>query len=168
MRKLAFCICKNKDADQLRGNRKADQCLCFCYTDSTIPLLPKSGISSLQPSCVAVQPGLYGTRSKTPKSGFLTTRLNYASRYLAFGSNSRLQTISNNSGPLVFDFTGISLGINLLADTFSLWLKKQIANHNYLLKVDLWSLISLADLWKQIFIFGVKWFEYSAIDFTGI
>ena len=47
MRKLAFCICENKDADQLRGNREADQRLCFRYTDSTIPLLPKSEISSL-------------------------------------------------------------------------------------------------------------------------
>ena len=46
MRKPAFCICENKDADQLRGNREADQRLCFRYTDSTIFLLPKSGISS--------------------------------------------------------------------------------------------------------------------------
>ena len=29
MRKPAFCICENKDADQLRGNRVADQLLCF-------------------------------------------------------------------------------------------------------------------------------------------
>ena len=41
MRKSAFCICENKDADQLRGNREADQRLCFRYIDSTIPLLPK-------------------------------------------------------------------------------------------------------------------------------
>ena len=47
MRKPAFCICENKDADQLCGNRTADQRLCFRYTDSTIPLLPISGISSL-------------------------------------------------------------------------------------------------------------------------
>ena len=39
-RKPTFCICENKDADQLRGNREADQRLCFRYTDSTIPLLP--------------------------------------------------------------------------------------------------------------------------------
>ena len=45
MRKLAFCICKNKDADQLRGDREADQRLCFRYIDSTIPLLPKYKIS---------------------------------------------------------------------------------------------------------------------------
>ena len=47
MRKPAICICENKDADQLRDNREADQRLCFCYTDSTIPLLPKSEISSI-------------------------------------------------------------------------------------------------------------------------
>ena len=67
MRKPAFCIYENKDADQLRGNREADQRVCFRYTDSTISLLPKSS--------VAVQPGLFGTGSKTPKTGFLTTRL---------------------------------------------------------------------------------------------
>ena len=35
VRKSAFYICKNKDADQLRGYREADQRLCFRYTDST-------------------------------------------------------------------------------------------------------------------------------------
>ena len=29
MRKPAFCICENKDADQLCGNHEADQRLCF-------------------------------------------------------------------------------------------------------------------------------------------
>ena len=47
VRKPAFCIWENKDADQLRDNREADQRLCFRYTDSTIPLLSKSEISSL-------------------------------------------------------------------------------------------------------------------------
>ena len=75
MRKPAFCICENKDADQLRGDREAYQRLCFRYTDSTISLLPKYEISSLQPSSVAVQPGLCRTWSETPKTGFLTTRL---------------------------------------------------------------------------------------------
>ena len=67
MRKPVFCICENKDADQLRGNREADQRLCFCEnkdadqlrgnreadqrlcfrnTDSTILLLSKSEINS--------------------------------------------------------------------------------------------------------------------------
>ena len=73
MRKPAFCICVNKDADQLRGNSKADPCLCFRYTDSTIPLLPKSKISSLYTSSVAVQPGL----CQTPKTGYLETWFKY-------------------------------------------------------------------------------------------
>ena len=47
MRKPDFCICENIDADKFRGNREADQHLCFRYTDSTIPLLPESEISSL-------------------------------------------------------------------------------------------------------------------------
>ena len=47
MRKPVLHICENKDADQLRGNREADQRLCFRYLDSTIPLLLKSKISSL-------------------------------------------------------------------------------------------------------------------------
>ena len=41
-----ICIGENKDADQLRGNREADQRLCFRYSDSTIPFLLKSEISS--------------------------------------------------------------------------------------------------------------------------
>ena len=76
MRKPAFCICENKDADQLRGNREADQRLCFRYIDSAIPLLPEYEISSFLPSCVVEQPGLGVTWSETPKTGFLTTRLN--------------------------------------------------------------------------------------------
>ena len=65
MRKPTFCICENKDADQLRGNRKADQRLCFRYIEGNIPLLSKSEISSLYPSSVAVQPGLCRTRLET-------------------------------------------------------------------------------------------------------
>ena len=42
VRKPDFCICENKDADQLRGNRTADQHLCFRHMDSAIPLLSKS------------------------------------------------------------------------------------------------------------------------------
>ena len=53
MRKLDFCLCENKGADQLRSKYEADQRLCFCYTDSTIPLLLESKISSFYPSSVA-------------------------------------------------------------------------------------------------------------------
>ena len=75
VRKPDFCICEDKDADQLCGNRTTDQRLCFHYTDSTIPLLSKSKISSLKPYSVIAQPGLCQTLSETPKTGFLTSRL---------------------------------------------------------------------------------------------
>ena len=75
MRKPAFCKCENKDADQLRGNREADQRLCFRYIDRTIPL-PKSEFSSLQSSSVVVQSGLCGP-GRTPRSRIFTTRLIY-------------------------------------------------------------------------------------------
>ena len=47
MEKPTICIGENKGADQLRGNREADQRLCFRYSDSTIPLLLKSEIFKL-------------------------------------------------------------------------------------------------------------------------
>ena len=37
VRKRDYCLCKNKGADQFRGNPKADQRLCFRYSESTIP-----------------------------------------------------------------------------------------------------------------------------------
>ena len=55
----------------------ADQRLCFHYIDSTIPLLPKSKISSLLPSSVAVKPGLCWTWLETPKACFLTKHIIY-------------------------------------------------------------------------------------------
>ena len=45
--KSTICIGENKDVDQLRGNREADQRLCFRYADSAIPLLSKFKISSI-------------------------------------------------------------------------------------------------------------------------
>ena len=50
--KTGFLHMRKQKRDQLRGNREADQHLCFRYTDSTIPLLSKSKISSLLPSSV--------------------------------------------------------------------------------------------------------------------
>ena len=61
MGKPTICLGENKGADQLCGNREADQRLCFCYTDSTIPFLLKYKISSHEQSSVTVQPGLCQT-----------------------------------------------------------------------------------------------------------
>ena len=65
MRKPTICICENKGADQLRGNRESDHRLCFRYSDSTIPLLLKSEISSFYLFSVLVQAGLCRTCSET-------------------------------------------------------------------------------------------------------
>ena len=47
MRKPAFCICENKDTDQLCCNPEADQCLSFRYMDKSLYFLnPKLPVSS--------------------------------------------------------------------------------------------------------------------------
>ena len=87
VRKPAFCICENKDADQLRGYREADQRLCFHY------ILPNLG-----PSAVTVQPGLCVTCSETPKTGTVLTRLIYGLMYLSllFQIKTLLKTAATN------------------------------------------------------------------------
>ena len=65
MGKPIICIGENKDADQLRGNREADQRLWFRYSDSTIPPLLKCEISSFWLFSVTVQVGLCRTCSET-------------------------------------------------------------------------------------------------------
>ena len=77
MGKLTICIGENKDADQLRGNREADQRLCFRYSDSTIPLLLKSEISSFYLFSVLVQAGLCRTCSETTLLDFPRGGSNY-------------------------------------------------------------------------------------------
>ena len=64
---LQFAYAKTK-----AQNSAADQHVCFCYIDSTSPLLPisKSKVSSLKPSSVAVQPGLCQCCSETPLTDF--------------------------------------------------------------------------------------------------
>ena len=88
MRKPAISVCKNKDAGQ-RGNSAADQRLCFRYINSTIPLHPKSEISSLMPSLVAVQYSLCRTWSETLTTGFLAAQLIYTPTviFLSFQAN---------------------------------------------------------------------------------
>ena len=65
MGKPTICMCENKDADQLRSNCEADQHLCFRYSNSTLPLLLKSEISSFWLFSVSVQLGLCRTCSET-------------------------------------------------------------------------------------------------------
>ena len=84
MEKPTICIGENKDADQLRGNREADQRLCFRYSDSTIPLLLKSKISSFQLFSVLVQAGLCRACSKTTLLVFPRGGSNNKSRFVLY------------------------------------------------------------------------------------
>ena len=78
MRKTDFCICENKDADQLRGYS------AFVFATRIVQSLyflnPKFQAS--EPSSVAAQSGLCRTWSETPKTGFLITRLKSARSYI--------------------------------------------------------------------------------------
>ena len=74
MRKLDFCLFENKGADQLHSKCEADQRLCFRYTDSTIPLLLISKISSFQPASVTVFPVVGNAEDR-----FRASRLRYFS-----------------------------------------------------------------------------------------
>ena len=89
MGKPTICICENKGADQLRSNCEADQRLCFRYTDSKLPLLSKSKISSLKPS-VTVQLGLCWTWSE-PKLLFSHAQ---AHMYFFFMNRGLLQNVN--------------------------------------------------------------------------
>ena len=69
MRKPAFYICENKDADQLRGSLAADQRLCFSYIECTIaPLIPLLSKSEILFIPINVRPC-----QKPLKTGFLKT-----------------------------------------------------------------------------------------------
>ena len=77
MRKLEFCMCDNKDTDQLHSNCEADQRLCFCYIDITIPLPSKSEISSR--FCTA---WFVSDQVINQNVGFLMTQLIWFSNFL--------------------------------------------------------------------------------------
>ena len=72
IRKPTMCISENKSADQLRGNREADQRLCVFATQIVQFLFflnPK--FSRLDPASVTVQAGLCWTWSELQIVGFL-------------------------------------------------------------------------------------------------
>ena len=78
MRKMKFLPAKTK-AQISSSNCKADQRLCFRYTDSTTPLLLISKISSFLPASVT---GLCPTLSETPKTVFLVYWLIFKETHL--------------------------------------------------------------------------------------
>ena len=84
MRKPTICICENKDADQLCSNCTADQCLCFRHTDSKIPLILKSKVSSLSLYSVTVQPWLVSDLVGYPNCWFSCAQAHIRNRKKSF------------------------------------------------------------------------------------
>ena len=82
MGKPTICICENKDADQLRGNREADLRLCFRYSDSTIPLLLKYEHFKLLALFCACTDRFVSDLFGNHIVGFPTRRLIYCEYYL--------------------------------------------------------------------------------------
>ena len=67
----------SKGADQPGHPRSLISAFVVRWLDSVIPLVSIPEISSLYLASVPEQAGLSLTRSKTPKTGFLVTKLNY-------------------------------------------------------------------------------------------
>ena len=111
MRKLDFCLCENKGADQLCSNCTADQHLCFRYMDDAVPPLPISKISSFYPS-VTVQAGLCRTWSETLMTVFshTTVHLLYLFIQLLFLKLQHLHT-SGPTGAVEIQILHLNLGV---------------------------------------------------------
>ena len=74
MTKPAFAYAKTKAQICVCGNCAGDQCLCFCYIDSTFPLLPKP--QAIFRACI-YSPVCVGPGQKPRKQVFLVTQLLY-------------------------------------------------------------------------------------------
>ena len=80
----------NKGADQPAHPRSLISAFVVRCLDSIIFLVSISEISSLQLASVAAQAGLSFTWSKTPKTGFLVTRVK-----CVYASNQQRQIVEN-------------------------------------------------------------------------
>ena len=133
MGKPTICMGENKDADQLRGNRQADQPLCFRYSDSTIPLLLISEISSILLFSVLAQAGLCLTCSEEntllvfPRGGSFLTRSgkikagkpqrNGEAHNSEHQENMSVKCVPSQT-PLLFSKTGVFRGIPIFLFLF--------------------------------------------------
>ena len=82
MSKSAFCICENKDADQLCSNCTTDQRLCFA---TQIVLFRYFLIQNFQPLAICAGTALLcRTWSETAKTGFLALWLVFFPIHFSF------------------------------------------------------------------------------------
>ena len=77
MKKPVDAICEQQGVDQPARMRSLISAFIVHCLDSIIPLVSIAEFSSLHLASVAAQAGLYLTRLRTPKTGFLATKLIY-------------------------------------------------------------------------------------------
>ena len=81
MRKPVYTICKQQRCRSACAYAQSDSTFVVCCLDSMMFLVSISDISSLYLVSEAEQAVLSLTLSKTQKTGFLVTRLNYEQRH---------------------------------------------------------------------------------------
>ena len=135
MRKPRFCICENKDADQLRGNREADQRLCFptLIVRSLYFLNPKFEASShilWVYSLVCVGPGRKPERWFSHERGSFVFFQIY-NKYLELQYNTKSDEVKKRSSMLSKDrskhFGHLVEALNLRSN-FEIQLHNQTSN----------------------------------------
>ena len=123
MRKPTICIGENKDADQLRGSREVDQCLCFHYMDSAISILnPKFPASShLQCLCSSVCVGP-GRKPRRPVFSQCGSSINYNSqKCYTFLNTVWLETTCLERPLLLLPVRGLLTQVQLYLFTTSIY-----------------------------------------------
>ena len=75
MRKPVYAICAKQRRRSACAFAQSEQCLCFHWLGSIIPLVSISEISSVYLASVAAQAGLSLPWWQTPKTVFLMSRL---------------------------------------------------------------------------------------------
>ena len=81
MIKPVYAICEQQRRRSACASAQSDQRLCFRCLDSVLPLVSVTKISSLILVFVAQQASLSLTWSKTPKTGFLMTRIMFTNEH---------------------------------------------------------------------------------------
>ena len=136
-------IGENKGADQLRSNCEADQRLCFRYSDSTIPLLPKSEIFKILALFCACTGQFVSDLFGNHIVGFPTRRrvtpwaLHNGADWQDYGAKKKIRWgyKKNMNGANLPVFFHRSMGLILQVSLYFLADKKILSTFNVLLKI---------------------------------
>ena len=120
MKNLFYAYANNTGADQPAHTRSLISTFVVGCLDSIIPLVSISETSSLSLAFVAAQAGLCLPWSKTPKTGFLVTRL-----YFVSIKNKKAEITDTASANLVFFYVRPSDFCLFVNSVWTMWKKKK-------------------------------------------